>query len=1072
MPTSNRGVAPVARWAASGGSVSAGLCVAGALSVACVPALAQGTAPIEVGFLWHMHQPTYIPGETILQTEANGHFSFSVFDVHNQRGGPYTTWPRDAAQSGLALPNLGAQVSFSGSLIRNLNHLESAGVNGGQWNNWEGAYRQAALWDTAEGNPRLDLVNFGFNHPLMPLLDQRDIRMQVKLQKRIHEQTWGSDVPFSKGIFPPETAFSTRIIPALKAEGIEWAIVDSIHLERATQGYPHTNASNLYAPNRADQINPALDGVTNDWVQLNNLWAPSRVGAGFAYRPANVQHVDPETGQIEKLIAVPAARYEGNEDGRGGFGALQYEQVFEQYRQYNTDPNHPMFVVLHHDGDNFGGGSEAYYHGNFNNMVSWAQGNPNYNVSTIQDYLDRFPVDNDYVIHVENGSWAGADNGDPEFKKWLGDPDPNTGWSPDRNSWAVLTAAKNHVYTADDLQPAMNLDNIINGTGTATERAWHTLLQAQASDHWYWDGTEVWDSNVTRGSNLAVASVESILAGVTNEATAPTVFVPQRESYNPGGFEFGTDPEPSDFEVWTYAYDVSGLETVTLKYRIDNDGFNPLDSVDNETYAGGNEVGQWQTITMSASDIAPPPGILGATVRAPKFSAMITGHEDVLIDYYVEAVDAHGNVTKTDIQHVYVGSTTPGGGDDRVTANPNPVLAGQTVTITFDPAGGPLAGANAVYAHVGFDNWATVLPNDLLMSYDSGTQLWSLDVSVPSTATMLDLVFNNGAGVWDNNGGSDWHYAVAGGTDGGGPAFTMDGALDDHATLIGTSADGTRELHADVRDGKLYVAADDAGEGDDVFIYLADAEGNPVAANWGKAGSVGAWDAFLADEDDNDYEGWFDADGATELAEAGNGGVLEGLIDLVGEFGALPEDLYLAVGAFDTADGGALDPLASVGDALNGDGSLLGGEFILVSLSLLLADLDGTGALDHDDLAMLAAVLQANGDDAHADVNLDGVVDIDDLEQWLFIKGTLPGDTDLDGDVDLLDAAVFDANYRLGTTWAEGDFDLDGDVDLVDAALLRQHFGQSFAGQLAEIPEPAALGILALLAVRRRRCAP
>jgi hypothetical protein len=226
----------------------------------------------------------------------------------------------------------------------------------------------------------------------MPLLDERDIRMQIKLQKRIHEQTWGPNVPFSKGIFPPETAFSSRIIPALVAEGIEWSIVDSIHLERATVGYPHTNASNLYAPNRADQINPDIAADGGEWVQLNNLWAPSKVAAPFAYRPHNVQYVDPATGAISQIVAVPGARYEGNEDGRGGFGALQYEQVMEQYRQLNTDPDHPTYVLLHHDGDNYGGGSDSYYHSNFQNMVNWAQTNNNYDVTTVQDYLERFPV--------------------------------------------------------------------------------------------------------------------------------------------------------------------------------------------------------------------------------------------------------------------------------------------------------------------------------------------------------------------------------------------------------------------------------------------------------------------------------------------------------------------------------------------------------------------------------------------------------------------------------------------------------------------------------------------------------
>jgi hypothetical protein len=92
------------------------------------------------------------------------------------------------------------------------------------------------------------------------------------------------------------------------------------------------------------------------------------------------------------MTAVPAARYEGNEDGRGGYGAFLYDQVMDAYLPDNDAADHPMFVLLHHDGDNFGGGSEGYYGHNFQNMVNWVQGDPDYDVSTVNDYLDRFPV--------------------------------------------------------------------------------------------------------------------------------------------------------------------------------------------------------------------------------------------------------------------------------------------------------------------------------------------------------------------------------------------------------------------------------------------------------------------------------------------------------------------------------------------------------------------------------------------------------------------------------------------------------------------------------------------------------
>jgi hypothetical protein len=937
---------------------------------------ARGAEPIHVGFLWHMHQPVYYPGETITQTNAAGHFSFSVTDVHNQRLGPYTTWPRDAIQSGLALPHLGAQVSFSGSLIQNLNALKAAGVNGGQWNNWEAAYKQAAQWDTSLGNPRLDLVNFGFNHPLMPLLDTRDIRMQIKLQKRIHEQTWGPNVPFSKGIFPPETAFSTRIIPALVAEGIEWAIVDSIHIERATIGYPHTNSSNIYAPNRADQINPDITASGSQWVQLNNLWAPSKVAAPFAYRPHHVQYVDPTSGAISQIVAVPGARYEGNEDGRGGFGALQYESVMEQYRQLNTDPNHPMFVLLHHDGDNFGGGSESYYHGNFQNMVNWAQSNANYDVTTVDDYLERFPVAPGDVVHIANGSWAGADAGDPEFKKWLGDPN-SSGWSPDRNSWAVLTAAKNRVFTADDVAPATNLDNILSGVGTPTERAWRHLMAAQSSDYWYWDGTEVWDSNVTRGSNLAVSQADQVLTptALANEQTPPTIFLPQRESYNPGGIEWNTSqPQPSDFEIWTYAYDVSGLTDVTLKWRVDGDGFNPLSSTHNETYAGGSEVGAWNSISMNSSDFAPPGNILSPTYRALRYGAMITGQQDVLIDYYVEAVDGRGNIARSDIQHVYVGQSSPPGGTN-VVVNPDPLVAGQLATISYDPGGGPLSGASQVYLHYGFNNWQTVLA-DVAMNWNSGAGLWQLSLPMSSNATQFDFVFNNGSGVWDNNNGQDWHYAVEGGQ---GPPFVMDGLLD--ATAEEVASNGGRHLYAALAGDVLYLATEDAGEGHDVFIYLAKEPGPMRAANWAKAGQIAGWDAYLADENNNDFEAWFDASGETAAATGANGGVLEGTINLAQEFGSLPAAVYVAVGLYHTANGGALVPSLQVPASLDGNGNIEALEYFLLQLVAAPGDYDRDGDVDVADYNLWRSTY-GQTEDLRADGNGDGIVDAADYTVW------------------------------------------------------------------------------------------
>jgi hypothetical protein len=64
--------------------------------------------------------------------------------------------------------------------------------------------------------------------------------------------------------------------------------------------------------------------------------------------------VNPETGVAQRIIAVPAGRYEGNENGRGGYGAFKPENVWGSNVAVNNDPQRPMLILCHSDGDNFG----------------------------------------------------------------------------------------------------------------------------------------------------------------------------------------------------------------------------------------------------------------------------------------------------------------------------------------------------------------------------------------------------------------------------------------------------------------------------------------------------------------------------------------------------------------------------------------------------------------------------------------------------------------------------------------------------------------------------------------------
>jgi len=106
----------------------------------------------------------------------------------------------------------------------------------------------------------------------------------------------------------------------------------------------------------------------------------------------------------------------------------------------------------------------------------------------------------------------------------------------------------------------------------------------------------------------------------------------------------------------------------------------------------------------------------------------------------------------------------------------------------------------------------------------------------------------------------------------------------------------------------------------------------------------------------------------------------------------------------------------------------------------------------------------------------------------LVIAAAIPGDLNLDGRVNSIDLAIFQADFGKSdpagvSTWQFGDLNYDGRVNAIDLAILQANFGKSGfpsyveAGRsgLAPVPEPGTLALLAaalaaacVAAVRRR----
>ena len=193
----------------------------------------------------------------------------------------------------------------------------------------------------------------------------------------------------------------------------------------------------------------------------------------------------------------------------------------------------------------------------------------------------------------------------------------------------------------------------------------------------------------------------------------------------------------------------------------------------------------------------------------------------------------------------------------------------------------------------------------------------------------------------------DGQVIDAPGGDGGGcpvTTFTLDGALDPGVPVRAGGVTSVRLAAAVSAAGVLYIATDDAGEGSDHFLLVsATPPGAARAAPFAKAGTVAAGTGpllFLADENDNDFEGWFRREtGTADTALTGtgygaatgvNGGVLEGTLDLAVAFGAVPPMVYLAAVPYATADGGALVAAAQTPTG-DGDGDVEAAEYVAVS---------------------------------------------------------------------------------------------------------------------------------------------
>lgn len=782
-------------------------------SIFILSSLSIAAQKVHTTYLWHMDQPIYwadkskdkpeskqfveesqrlkmsggnmYPGSSVAHPTNNLEEIFTKDDRRNA----YQSVPRDAVSSIKDLPNAGAQLSISAGLMENIQSL-GAKNQWGYGSGWMNPYKEANGLKTSGNFTRLDIVGFTYDHALSPLVSERTLIKQIQAHQYAANKYYGF---VSKGYWPAECAFSERIIKALQLCNIQWSVIANSHLARTLSDYthPYNINGNVDAPNKADQVST----TGNNWYSGMMDGRGSTLAAPYCYQAHKAQYIDPATGTSYKIDVVPMCNFISYEDGFGTHGTGGIATNIEPY----SNTTQPSIILMAHDGDNAWGGGSSYYNESVTGFTHGAA-SVGYEPTTIQQFLNDHPVPVNDVVKVEDGAWVNADSdwGHPQFINWIWPLysksnyrfDPN-GWTEDARNWAVVTATENYVTMAEDLEGGnLRINYIADGGSSATnaEKAWHFYFGGLNSGFMYYGKAEDMEVKPSMTGNIAIDYAQQVINSKPSiDNTPPSVFIPQRFPYNPGGYLFGPTTgykkiaASSDFDVWTYAYDVNGLTSVTLKYRIDKDGDNPVNSIQNEVYANGSEVETWQDIAMTRQAMAADPVdpelnfFILPKAKADLCYAEIAGLKDKLVDYYVEAVDTKGNIFKTPIQHVYVGANDGGGGTSSdVSWDPIAPTNANTITITSKSATATSLlhwGVNGTSGSWTTPN-AAYQPSGTIAATGGAVQtpfvnvngVWQVTLgpfnNPAQVVSSVNFVIKHSSTVWDNNNGSNYNITV------------------------------------------------------------------------------------------------------------------------------------------------------------------------------------------------------------------------------------------------------------------------------------------------------------------------
>lgn len=651
---------------------------------------------VYVAIVSHLHQPERDITPHGPQLNNHGSYGYLFDNSSGNKMACYDGWPAHKASQ-----HVPVHVTMTRSLV---NVLKKFGHFLGE-NNLADARNQK----TSRGNSFLDFITMPAYHSLAGYIasgkghEDLDTELQLKLYNRTIRKTFAGSP--SKIFFPTEMAASERLIPAADGAGMKAMLVENSHINRANIDCPKNDEAVINpgngefsekachkgpAPNKSDMRNPKAEHYVAPRSKDGSLPPTS----GMSLRPHWAEYVDPDTGKSSKMFIIPVDTGVSPTGQHGDVNAAM--KIINEYKNQlgagaTKEGELPPLIVLASDGDNYGSCGDRYWEYFMNSI----KGSKDVEMVAMHDYMDEFAEEiekakNVNVVHFEDGAWEGAAV-DPQFahvSHW------DERWTRS-NLWKELVAAKNDVLTAEALEKHTEgdagLDNIGDLTGTDTDKAWGHLLVGQTSCYeYYGDGMTEYRNNVGYCAANAKKFAQNVIERHKGEAgfdkVGPTVSLPLRYDIsgnkNTTNWNFWT-PGVEGFTVRTWAYDYSGIAKNDVKLKIRKVDVKDGGELGQDkmllTYTGKQgKTTEWQDLEMNGKLVGYdktekpmeecPPHNNEALLYEGKINEdVITDYlgekeDGVMLQYYVEAKDKGGNLTKSPIQSVWVDNEVKSGG--------------------------------------------------------------------------------------------------------------------------------------------------------------------------------------------------------------------------------------------------------------------------------------------------------------------------------------------------------------------------------------------------------------------------